>query len=295
MLSTTIAPQIDLSGVPRPPGATILVPLDGSEYALSALPVSRAIAELRHDGVHLVHITGRVVPARELQDRLGLRPEDVRGSVIDQAAGDPAEEIIRLAHEQRSRYIVMCTHTGHPYVAGTLGRVAKDVVCGAPCPVVLVPPERGRAPYSLRRVLLPHDGTPTNTAAASPAMALARRAGAELVVLHVADAQASPPTEPGSMTTPRYVDQEHHEWPAWAHEFLGRACCLSEPSPPQLRLAVAVGATGTQIAQFAREHHADLVVLDWHGSWEVQHAEAAKAVLRDAPCPVLLIRVAECE
>lgn len=295
-MSTTI-PNIARIGpmsLQAPAGAaTVLVPLDGSEHALAALPPARVIAEVEGHALHLAHISEGVVPIRELVNRLGLPPEAVRGSVINHASGDAAAGIVRLCHEQQSRYVVMSTHAGHPQVAGALGHVAKEVVCTSPCPVLLVPPARGQQPYSLRRVLLPHDGTPTTTAAAAPAIELAHRAGAEVLVLHVAAAHVSPPQEPGSLTTPRYVDQGHYEWPAWAHEFLERVC----PPPgalSRLRLAAATDATGAQITQFARDYRADLIVLDWHGSWEVEHAEITKGVLREALCPVMMIRVAEC-
>ena len=36
--------------------AVILVPLDGSEYALAALPVAKAFGEIEHATVHVVHV-----------------------------------------------------------------------------------------------------------------------------------------------------------------------------------------------------------------------------------------------
>ena len=41
-----------------------------------------------------------------------------------------------------------------------LGRTAMKVLQNAPCPVVLVPPERGATPWHLHHILVPHDGTP---------------------------------------------------------------------------------------------------------------------------------------
>jgi nucleotide-binding universal stress UspA family protein len=186
----------------------------------------------------------------------------------------------------------MCTYTGQKEPTNELGHVAMDVLHQSPCPVVLVPPARGQRPLFLRHVLMPHDGTPTTAAAAEPAMEFADHAEAELIVLHVAVPGASQPAEPGSITSPMYVDQVQYEWPAWVHEFLERARCCPERDK-HLRFALRVGRAGVEIVRFARDNHVDLIVLGWHGSWEGEHAGAIKDVIRDSPCPILLFRVGE--
>ena len=65
-----------------------------------------------------------------------------------------------------------------------------------------------------------HGGT-----VATPALGR-ERGRAELLVVHVTDVRAAP-AEPGSLTTPRYVDQPQHEWPAWASEFIAPSSGVS--------------------------------------------------------------------
>lgn len=276
----------------RAQAATVLVPLDGTEEALAALPVARLVAELEHAALHLVHITDQAQPARELLSQLQLNAEDVHGVILDQGIGNPAEEIVRIASQQKSPYIVMCTHTGPKEPISELGIVATEVVHRAPCPVILVPPGLSRQPTHLRHVLLPHDGTPTTAATAGPALEFVERTDAELVVLHVTAAGATQPMEPGSMTAPRYVDQAQYEWPSWVHEFLERAHCPQEQTS-RLRMALAVGETGEEINRFARENHVDLIVFGWHGTLNAEHAGAIRSVLHEPPCPLLLLRLGE--
>jgi nucleotide-binding universal stress UspA family protein len=210
---------------------------------------------------------------------------------VEQAGGDAAASIIRLARAPTCAYIVMCPYTGQQEPMDELGGVARDVLQMASCPIVLVPPAQEQRPWRLRHILLPHDGTPTTTAALGPALELARRAGAELLVLHVAGARAAPPAEPGAITPPQYEDQAHHERPTWAHEFLQRACCVNPPKEmPRLRLALAVGDPGVEIIRSARDYRADLVVLGWHGDLESDHPLVAKAVIRKMACPLLMLR-----
>ncbi len=278
----------EMSGGTALGAEAVLVPLDGSEHALAALPVARWIARAANACLHVLHIAERALPPRDLLHKLALDPEDVHGSIIDQEEGEPAEAIVRMAEEQGSPFIVLCTHTGQREPAGELGGVALDVIRAARCPVVLVPPFRGREDWSPGRILFPYDGTPDTAAAACPALEFARAVAEEMIVLHATAPGIAPPDEPGSITAPLYVDQAQHEWPAWGREFLDRAC-WSEGWTGRLRVHLSVGEPGVETARFARERRTDLIVVAWHGTWE-GHAAAVKAVIRDAPCPIMVLR-----
>lgn len=271
---------------------TVIVTLDGSTHALVALPVAKALADLEGATLHVVHVAEPILPPAELLNKLGLSPDQLRGSVIDQATGTPAAAIVGLAREWQSALIVMCTHTGAAVLRGAaLGSVAEGVLREAPCPVVLVRPERGPQPWTVRRVLLPHDGTPTSAAAIGPAADLAHRAGAELQVLHVASPGGALPIEPGTLTGPRYLDQPQHEWPAWAREFQERLRGLGHiPTIMRLRLSLTRGEPGAEISHCAVTRSADLIVLAWRGNLEQERAATLKAVIQAAPCPVLVLR-----
>ena len=273
---------------------TVLVPLDGSVHALAALPVARSLAELVHATLHLVHIAEAILPPRELLHKLGLTEDNVRGAVVEQAGGDAAASIVALAREPTCAYIVMCPYTAQEEPVGDKGGVAKDVLRLSTCPVVLVRPDWSQQPWRLRHILVPYDGKPTTATAFGPALELAGRADASVMVLHVAAAGAAPPSEPGSITAPLYVDQAHHEWWAWAHEFLQRACRAVAPEwMPRLHLALAVGEPGAEIVRNAHDHHADLIALSWHGHLEGDQLGMARAVIREGPCPILLLRASK--
>jgi nucleotide-binding universal stress UspA family protein len=272
----------------------IFVPLDGSVHAQAALSVARPLGQLIDATLHLVHIGESTLPSRELLRKLGLAMDDVQGAVVEQACGDAAASIIGLARAQTGAYIVMCPYTGQRGPADELGGVARDVLRMASCPVVLVPPARDQRPWHLRCLVLPHDGTPTTTAVLGPALELACRADAELVVLYVAACGVAPPTEPGAITAPRYEDQAHHEWPIWAHEFLQRACYVYPPEEMRgLRLAFTVGDPAQEIIHSARDNRADLIVLGWRGDLTGDHAPVAKDVIREMPCPLLFLRTSQ--
>jgi nucleotide-binding universal stress UspA family protein len=269
---------------------TVLVPLDGSVRAMAALPVARGLAELLHATVALLHVSDDMLSPAGLVERMRLSSEDIPGLVVEHRTGAVAATIVKEAEERHVALIVMCPQVRTDLRWRALGSVAAAVLRASPCPVVLVPPARGRQRWALHRLLVPHDGTPTSAATIGPATDLALMASAKLVVLHVATTDAEKPTEPGTLVSPRYVDQVQHEWPAWAQEFLERMCAIGGAKEgTELRLAVAQGEAGPAIADFARE--SDLIVLGWRGTLEPGRARTMQRVICDAICPMIVLRV----
>lgn len=269
---------------------TVLVPLDGSVHATAAIPVARGLAELLHTTVALLHVSDDTLTPAALVERMKLSGEDVPGLIIEHRPGAAAAAIVREATERHAAMIVMCPRIRTDLRSRALGRVAAAVLRAAPCPVVLVPPDRGHKRWTLHRLLVPHDGTPTSAATIGPATDLASRAGAELIVLHVATPGGERPTEPGTLISPRYVDQPQHEWPAWAQEFLARLCAIGGArGETEIRLAVAQGEASAAIIDFARQ--CDLIVLGWRGALEPDRARTMQRVIRDTTCPVIVFRV----
>ena len=272
--------------------ATVLVPLDDSTNATAALSVARGLAHLKGATVVPIHVGREALAPDALLGRLRLSAEDVRGLMIDQCTGSPADAIVREAAARHTVLIVMGAPTRPDGPLHAFGSVLRDVLRTAPCPVVIVPSIRGRHPWALRQLVLPHDGTPTSAAAIAPTADLALRAGADLVVLHVATPGAERPAESGTFVAPRYLDHPHHEWPAWSREFLERVRGLGHLADiEKIRLVLAHGEASAAILEFARRNASDLIALAWRGSLEPERAQTIRRVIRDASCPVIVFRV----
>lgn len=269
--------------------AVILVPLDGRAAALPALSVAKVFSELEGAPVRILHVTEQAPPATDLAHQLGLGAADLPGAGIEARAGEPASAILAAAGDLHARLIVLCTHTAPG--AGKVGATALSVLRGASCPVILVNPARPLHDWRLRKVLLPHEGAPATSDAAKPGAELARRAGAELVLLLVAASGVASPQARGTLTSPFYLDQPQHEWPAWVGEFLERLACMCPLDGLRVRLLLGRGSPSSEILRVAREESIDLIVLTWKGDWSPGHAETLKAVVRDAACPTMVVRV----
>jgi nucleotide-binding universal stress UspA family protein len=96
-------------------------------------------------------------------------------------------------------------------------------------------------------------------------------------------------TDRGSLVMPRYVDQPQHEWPSWTSELLKRLASLCPGGELRARLHICGGDPAVQIVKLAAEQAADLIALAWKGEWAGDHARTLKAIVRDAPCPIMIV------
>jgi nucleotide-binding universal stress UspA family protein len=269
--------------------STIVLPLDRRASSAAILPIVRDVLDHTGATLHIVSADAPAPLAEALRPRCPGIDDLLRNAVFRPSTADVADDLVRIATERLSLCIVLPLYTDRPLDSG-LGPTAEAVLRQMPCPVMLVPPNREPRLWRLAQVVLPQDGTPETARALAPAVRLARRADANLLVLHVSGANTPPPESPGSMTVPRYVDQPHHEWPAWADEFLDRVSGLAgEATDLDLRMFIAMGEPGAEIVRFAREQGGDLIVLPWRGNLAPERAATLKSVLRDAPCPLLVL------
>jgi nucleotide-binding universal stress UspA family protein len=143
----------------------------------------------------------------------------------------------------------------------------------------------------IRRIMVPVDGTPSIATALGPAGELAHRTGAALDVVMVEDVTAPLPAEHGAMTSPRYVDQPQHEWPAFSAELLERLLGVIARFPPGIptRLLLGTGEPAAEILRFARELDPDLIALVVRTPGWGEGA-VFRDVVRRAQRPVLVLR-----
>lgn len=278
-----------MNAQPTPETGMVLVPLDLNPNSAVALPVARTMARLTGATLHIVHASPERVAATDLAKHLGVAAEVMAGAVIDTIQAQAPDAIMRIAAERKSLLIVMAMRHGEVKSESGLGSIARVIARRAPCPVLLVPPHLAEEPWALRQVLLPQDGTPATAAAIEPICHLAHHAHATLYIVHVCGRQAvKKATEPGSLTTPLYIDQPQHEWPVWTGEFVERVHGLCHlPREVEMRLFLAQGDPGQEIIRLAQTHSADIIALPWHGALEF--APTLKTVLRETRCPVLIL------
>jgi nucleotide-binding universal stress UspA family protein len=131
------------AGRPAPRPRTLLVPLDGSLDARSAIPTAVKLARRFGARVLLLRaVEGDALRREAARRRLleigrGLAAAGVPGQALV-SGGPPAEAILRTCAEQAVDLIVMATHGRRGWARLQGGSVTEDVLRGAPVPVLAV-------------------------------------------------------------------------------------------------------------------------------------------------------------
>lgn len=291
----------DTSITNEPAQASVLVALDGSPAALTAVPVARALAGqigAKLDVLYVVPPGGSNLHMSHWLGELGDILSKPTFSEIDVHlhVGEPAATILRLASEPAAALVVLTTHGRQVEPGRVLGHVAASVVAGTIRPVVLVRPEAtcaGPPIGPIYRLLLPLDGSPTTATAVQQAIVLASLLGADVDVLYVASQAPAREIEAGQMGLPAYIDQPQHEWAQWNTEIVDRLCQSCAKFPPEMhtRVFLRAGDVGSEIVRLADNEQYDGILLVRRSHLEFGRAQALRTVLQSTPCLIIIAGV----
>jgi len=266
------------------------MPFDGSLQAVWTFPIARTIAHVMEASLHLV-LPGE---KRDVRARLALLDDPESEATPHELLGNPAVELVRLASVNPGAFIVAPAH-GSARPESGLDPFPEEILRLSRCPVLVVHPHRPRTTWKPARILIPQDGTAAAAKALCPAVRLAAGSGAEVLIVHVSSNRPPAPQEPGTLEFPAYVDQPQHEWPSWVAGFLERVRHLCDlPASTTLRFHWACGDPGQEIVSLARRKKVDLITVSWGRSTELARAQVVRKVLRDSPCPILVLPCEPC-
>jgi len=293
----------------------LLVPLDGSHLAESALPAAAELAKRLGARVTLLHAVEREAPTavhgerhltqvaeaeaylREVATWVashGVPTEVHLAREVDDVAGSIAAE----GAELRADLIVLCTHGGGGLRGLLFGRVAQLVLQRGTIPVFLVQPSAaGRdQPFARQRILVPLDGSETAEIALPAAAEVARAWRATVVLTWVvptvvtmsgerAAAALLMPTAAAAM-----LDDEAEQ----AKTYLGQIGARLSAQGVSTSMVVVRGDPVREVLDAVVTHAVDLIVIATHGRSGVDAVWAgsvASRIVAASTRPILLIRI----
>jgi nucleotide-binding universal stress UspA family protein len=153
----------------------------------------------------------------------------------------------------------------------------------------------GKMTQAYSKILVPLDGSEFGERALAPALALARKSQGELhLVSAVSSLPLLRPADADKGDTKGWFAEEGARVAAYLEQVRGR---IQEEHPDQVvRVHSRVGGPAPSILRRIEEVHADLVVMTTHGRSALGRAwlgSVADGVVRQAHCPVLLLRPEE--
>jgi nucleotide-binding universal stress UspA family protein len=192
------------------------------------------------------------------------------------------------AAQRRQADLIIINSIHHPWLHALLGSIAEDVCHSAPCPVLVVQPQKSRAEkISIQRILAAHDFSDYSELALQNAIALAQKFNAELHLLHVINKEvrrAPELNEPDLM-----VDNLYHQ----TKERLQKAPFIENHKIPKIITSIRWGKPYREILAYAKEQNINLIAVGAHGAdfgLETLFGSNVERVQRQAPCAVLVAR-----
>jgi nucleotide-binding universal stress UspA family protein len=294
----------------------IVVPLDGSSFALQALPAALGLAARSNAALHLVHAQTHPVPLvdlpgapafdvalaaeqgveteRNLQEVAGrIRARWKLEVVVAIRFGRAGETIAAYARELGADMIVMATHGRGGVSRFWLGSVADELLRIADVPVLAVRPARrdpGLRERRFRHLLATLDGSDLAEQALAPAVVTARLWNARLTLLrvitpHLAIARPAPVTRLDRADLARQKQQ--------AEDYLrGVADRVHQEGVSVTTRVVAHADPARAIIRAATASRADLIVIASHargGLGRLLRGSVCDKVLRGATRAAILL------
>jgi nucleotide-binding universal stress UspA family protein len=296
---------------------SVLVPLDGSDFAEQALPLAATIARACRAKVRLVTVheppppslaadSARVYAAVDLELRRGERAYLAEQAKRLRAEGltavtfvleDPvAEAIAEHARTTGVGLVVMTTHGRGLLSRFWVGSVADELIRTLAVPVLLVRPREGAQlplPAPNERILVPLDGSPLGEAAIAPAAELAEPIGMTMALVHVIQPQAAVGDKP--MFVPFAPGDEIVESEREAGErYLAGVAEALRARGLRVETAVIVHRPVAEvILELARSDDVAMVALSTRGRGGLQRlllGSVTDKVVRAGERPVLVVR-----
>jgi nucleotide-binding universal stress UspA family protein len=142
---------------------------------------------------------------------------------------------------------------------------------------------------SLKTILVPSDFSECSEEALRYGLELARRFDAQVHLLHVVQDPVTQPWAAEGFSVPLFEVVE--EWQKQA--VLRLQAAVPDADRARVTVVSVVATPYAEILDYARAHHADLIVMGTHGRGGVSHmllGSIAERIVRRAPCPVLTVR-----
>lgn len=300
---------------------SVLVPVDGSNFAEHALPYALGIARRTGATLHLalVHVPADIVsPSYPLADAMESREAELResdaaymeglvgrlkpsGVELKPALlrGRVASALADYVDESRIGLVVMTTHGRGGLQRAWLGSTADSLIRHCMIPIFLArPAEETReigpdSDHPIRKVLVALDGSDTAETALHDAFELGITRDASLVLVHT----LQPPVAAASPYLPHTIQLTHDEMEAREEHMEGYLKQVAEEdwlSDRTVETRVRVDYhPAPAILELAEEEDADLIALGTHGRGGLRRlvlGSVADKVIRGTDRPVLVHR-----
>jgi nucleotide-binding universal stress UspA family protein len=291
----------------------ILVPLDGSKLAETALPIAAFLSQKLEAPVTLLHVIEQDAPEEihrehhltnpaeaeaylaSMAEYAFPSPINVDWHVHTAAVADVARSIVdHSADEFQPDLIILCAHGNSGMHDFFFGNIAQKVAAASGTPVLLVKPTESSGTFELNRILVPLDNESVHDRAIPIAEDLAKACKCQLDLLCViptlgtlsGEQAASGNLLPSATTVYLDITEENALEHFQAHLDEFQKAGISSTAE------IARGDPAQVITKTAERIGSDLIVFGTHGSAGFEafwNRSVTASVARKTRTPLLLI------
>jgi len=281
----------------------VLVPYDDSAFSRAAL-LEAAHWTRRHQGkltiLHAVFFdTEEFGIAPDLREKRWSKGREFCAAAQDRLKtelgveaevlyreGDPPAEVLAAVEGTGADLIVMGTHGRRGLSRLLMGSVTSHVVVRSGVDVLVVNRPCSTCKGEYASILVPFDTSAQSRRSLERACALAKQDAATVTIIYVI-----PRYEEmlDFMRTPQIEKSLRGE----AERIIGEGKALAQAHGVEAQALIAEGHGGDEIATAVVKAGHDLVVMGtsgWRGLNKALLGSTAERVIRDAPCPVLVVK-----
>jgi nucleotide-binding universal stress UspA family protein len=290
----------------------ILLPLDGSELAETAIPYVRDLAVQLKAEVSLIHVCP---PEHEKLARMhkiyldhmadSLRKEilELWGATQDPVlkseviSGDPAKAILEYVQRNSISLVAVTTAGASGIRVWAMGSVADKVVRGLDIPTLLVRVKAGRMPREkglIKRILLPLDASEASKRAVPYATDLAQKLNASITLFSMAQTVYARNMDSMGVGIGVNWDAVDAATEKYTGDYLQNIEDKIRASGVTVNHITVLGIdAANEILELEKKIPADMVVMATRGRSPVARwafGSVAEKVLRQGEAPLLVVR-----
>jgi nucleotide-binding universal stress UspA family protein len=292
----------------------IMVPLDGSSVAEIVLPYAEEIASKFGAEIKLVSVSELTVAESDhlYRSYLERTQEQVQSQLEDWGAkeeakvqsevlsGKPAGEILQYADENDVSLIIMASHGRSSPGPWLLGNIVAKVLRATSRPMLLIRIQADEASIqqrsSIKKILLPLDGSSVAEQAIPHAEALAQVLGADLVLFQAFEPVRPVAIEGGVAMSPAMIKEEEEAKRGAALAYLDSVGNAFREQGLSTSSVVALGSPADKIIDYADASDIDLIAMSTHGRSGIGRwvfGSVTDKVLHAGDKPVLAVRASK--
>jgi nucleotide-binding universal stress UspA family protein len=290
----------------------ILLPLDGSELAETAIPYVRDLAGQLKAEVNLIHVCSPEHASfthmhqiyldhqadalrREIQEVWGPSLNPVLKSEV--VTGEPAKTIMEYVQRNSISLVAITTAGSSGIRVWAMGSVADKVVRNLDIPTLLIRVKAERMPKEkgiIKRILLPLDSSDASKIAMPYALDLAKKLNASITLFSMAQTVYSRNMDSMGAGVGVNWDAIDSATEKYTNEYLQSVVDTMKADGISANHVAVLGIdAANEILELEKKIPADLVVMATRGRSPVARwafGSVAEKVLREGKTPLLVIR-----